>query len=540
MPPVPLIQKHVPVVVVGTGISGLFTALKLASYGLKTLLVTKAALDDSNSRYAQGGIAAVLPNNADDSLALHLQDTIAAGAGLVDALAAQSILSEGYASIEDLLAYGVPFDRRPDASLALTREAAHSVDRILHAGGDATGHQVEMTLIDQTRKHAQIEVSEYTQVVELLMSEGQCQGCLAVNYRTGEVWEIHSPHVILATGGVGRLYSHTTNPAVATGDGISVACRAGADIANMEFIQFHPTAFYAEGNLHFLISEALRGEGGILRTIHGERFAHRYHPDGELGPRDIVTRAIYAEMRETRQPHVYLDITHLPSDTIERRFPTILANCQAFGVDIRTDWIPVAPAAHYLMGGISVDVHGESTLPGLYAVGEVAHTGLHGANRLASNSLLECLVLARRVSQLVSDRVGPSAPSLSIEQTPAPQVASAPAAYRFDCPEALERAQAHLRQVMWSRVGILRNQTDLEQALFEIQQLEARAMQAGWAHVVPAGVELDNQLVVARLIAEAALHRTESRGAHCRTDYPEVSKESLPPLGTILLEKEAI
>lgn len=513
----PFIAKQVPALVIGTGISGLFTAIKLASSGVKTLLLTKSRLDDSNSRYAQGGIAAVLPSNPGDSLELHLQDTIRAGAGLCNESASRSILSEGYPAIEDLLHYGVPFDRKPNHELALTREAAHSIERILHAGGDATGHSVEMTLIDRVKAEPLIEVIEYAQVVELLTKNGRCTGCRAVNYKTQEEIGVISPHIILATGGIGRLYSHTTNPAIATGDGISLAHQIGAHVDNMEFIQFHPTAFYAGGELHFLVSEALRGEGGILRNKAGERFAFNYHPDGELAPRDIVTRAIYAEMQTARMPHVYLDITHLPAETIEKRFPTILASCLKFGVDIRKDWIPVAPAAHYLMGGITVDVEGKSSIPGLYAVGETAFTGLHGANRLASNSLLECVVLARRVARYVVHAV-----QKTTTTPPTPDIQPA-GRYTFEPDPAIPQTIDNLHRLMWDYVGILRHETGLRHASETIHHLLETMPKLGWQYQVPAGAELYNQLIIAKLITDAALDRQESLGAHTRTDHPESS-----------------
>ncbi|WP_373532142.1 L-aspartate oxidase [Vampirovibrio sp.] len=517
--------RQVSALVVGTGISGLFTALKLSAAGIKTLLLTKSALDESNSRYAQGGIAAVLPTNPDDSLALHLQDTIRAGAGLCNEEAARSLLSEGYASIEDLLFYGVPFDRNPDNALAVTREAAHSVQRILHAGGDATGHSVEMALIDKIRNDPRVEVIEYAQVVELLMVDGRCQGCRAVDYQNQREVLVYSPHTVLATGGLGRIYSHTTNPAIATGDGISLAHSAGADIENMEFIQFHPTAFYHNEQLHFLVSEALRGEGGILRDRDGLPFAQKYHPDGELAPRDIVTRAIYAEMRAVSMPYVYLDITHLPAETIEKRFPTILTSCLKFGVDIRKDWIPVAPAAHYLMGGITVDVEGKTTVPGLYAVGETAYTGLHGANRLASNSLLECVVLARRVALYIAQ---------CSEVAPVERPLQMPQQYGFEAEPAMLAALSQLHQLMWEQVGILRSGVGLKQALASIDALLAQVQTGQWQKVIPTGFELANQLNVARLITQAALTRQESRGAHTRLDFPDAELLALPSVAVAL------
>ncbi|HEY9685809.1 MAG TPA: L-aspartate oxidase [Coleofasciculaceae cyanobacterium] len=511
------ITRQISAVVIGTGISGLFTALKLSSNGIKTLLITKSALDESNSRYAQGGIAAVLPDNPDDSLELHLQDTIRAGAGLCNVEASRSILSEGFTAIEDLLHYGVPFDRKPNHQLAVTREAAHSVERIIHAGGDATGHQVEMTLVNRVKNDPNIEVIEYAQVVELLVSENRCYGCRAVDYRNKTEHLVFSSHTVLATGGIGRLYSHTTNPAIATGDGIALAEQAGAKIENMEFIQFHPTAFYADNELHFLISEALRGEGGILRDKNGEPFAGKYHPDGELAPRDIVTRAIYAEMQAAGMPHMYLDISHLPAEVIERRFPTILANCLNFGIDIRKDWIPVAPAAHYLMGGITVDVNGRTSLKGLSAVGETASTGLHGANRLASNSLLECVVLARRVAA----DVAVSRRSMTGDFSPPENADRLPREYRFDSNSDIQAALNELHRLMWECIGILRNEQGLSRALARIDALTEQTSTHQWARVIPAGAELHNQLVVARLVTEASLRRQESLGAHYRTDYPE-------------------
>jgi L-aspartate oxidase len=538
---------HASAVVIGTGISGLFTALKLSAQGVDTLLLTKSSLDESNSRYAQGGIAAVLPENREDSLELHLRDTLQAGAGLCDETAARSILSEGYAAIEDLLCHGVPFDRESQKTddgrvsplrLALGREAAHSVARILHAGGDATGHSVEMTLIDAVKRDPRITVIEYAPVTELLTADGRCVGCRAVDVANRLEYAVFSPHTVLATGGIGRMYSHTTNPAVATGDGIALAGRAGAAIEGMEFVQFHPTAFYADGKVRFLVSEALRGEGGILRNAAGEAFAARYHPDGELAPRDIVTRAIYSEMRAPEAPtnarHVWLDMTHCPAVLLEARFPTILAHALEFGVDIRRDWIPVAPAAHYLMGGVVVDVTGATTRPGLYAVGEVANTGLHGANRLASNSLLECVVLARRVAKRIAEgppstRGGEENQIRLLTET---RLSSRPA---WGNPPEIKQAREALRSLMWESVGILRDGAGLRRALREIERLSGLARREGWDSSLPAGLELWNQLDVARRMAQAAFARRESLGAHTRTDAdPEFSSDEAADCAILL------
>jgi L-aspartate oxidase len=505
--------KTVPAIVIGSGISGLFTALKLSEKGVSVLLITKSALDDTNSRYAQGGIAAVLPESMDDSIELHVQDTLKAGAGLCDESATRSILSEGYPAILDLLAHGVQFDLSKDNQLALTQEAAHSRRRILHAGGDATGHSVEMTLIEKVKADANIDVLEHCQVIELLMAGNRCYGCRAVALQEQHQWLFLSSYTILATGGIGQIYQHTTNPAIATGDGIALAHQAGASVGDMEFVQFHPTAFYSEGKVQFLISEALRGEGGILKNEHGERFAHRYHPDGELAPRDILTRAIFSELQVSSLPYVYLDISHLPLETIETRFPTILANCARFGVDIRKDPIPVTPAAHYMMGGVVVNLQGKSSLDSLYAVGESACTGLHGANRLASNSLLECVVLARRVAEEVSALL-----SLDERFVPPEPVDLNASNFHFEEIPLIQERLTQLHHLMWDTVGITRTDEGLTHALKLVETWQQEGRDNSWQTYVPQGAEFMSQLSVSRLIVESALKRTESVGAHHRLD----------------------
>lgn len=496
------------------------------------MLVTKSGLADNNSRYAQGGIAAVIPSNVEDSIELHVQDTLRAGAGLCDEDVARSILAEGFSAIEDLLAFGVPFDRTRENHLALTQEAAHSTRRIIHAGGDATGHSVEMTLIDKVRQDPLIDVMEYCQVVELLFAGDVCYGCRAVNIQDRCQRMILSMHTVLATGGVGQLYRYTTNPAIASGDGIALASQTGAALRDMEFVQFHPTAFYADGRVHFLISEALRGEGGILKNHKGERFAQNYHPDGELAPRDILTRAIFSELHCEAQPNVFLDITHLPAAQIEARFPTILANCLTFGVDIRRDPIPVTPAAHYMMGGVSVDLTGKTTVQGLYSVGETAYTGLHGANRLASNSLLECVVLARRVAADI--QAGYTSEHYMVPPEP---INFSPKNYDFEEVPAIFERLATLHEVMWTSVGILRSEEGLLNALEAFDTLEAEAEERQWGHCVPHGVEYLNQLQVARFITRAALSRSECLGAHHRLDDP---KNPFEPETSVSVAKEPV
>jgi L-aspartate oxidase len=516
--------KRTSVLVIGSGISGLFTALKIAELGQSVLLLTKTSLHENNSRYAQGGIAAVIPGNMDDSIELHVKDTLVAGAGLCDPEAVKSILSEGFPAVEDLLRYGVPFDLTPNHDLAVTQEAAHSTRRIIHAGGDATGYSVEMTLIEKVKSHAHIEVMEYCQVIELLAAGEKAYGCRAVNYKTQTQCLILAEHTVLATGGVGQIYKYTTNPSIATGDGIALAHQVGATVRDMEFVQFHPTAFYDKGTVHFLISEALRGEGGILTNSEGVAFAKQYHPDGELSPRDILTRAIFSELSKTQSPCVYLDISHLAQDHIENRFPTILANCQTFGVDIRTSPIPVTPAAHYMMGGVAVDLKGKSSLNRLYVVGEAAHTGLHGANRLASNSLLECVVLARRVAETIGE-IGFQDPSTEITLPEPLDLSEHVVQFDRHCPE-LNALQSSLRELMWRKVGIVRQAQALDEVLVELDTLENTVLQHHWHQILPQGLETWSQIRVARMITQAAIQRKDSLGAHFRLN--EESQEAQP------------
>ncbi len=528
--------KSIQAVVIGSGISGLFTALKLSEAGMQVLILTKNALAENNSRYAQGGIAAVLPENSKDSLELHVQDTLNVGADLCEEEVVREILGAGHQAISELLLMGVPFDKNEFGEIELTLEAGHSVRRILHAGGDATGKQVEMTLVNKVHADPNIEVIEDCEVSELLSEDGKCYGCRAIIYNEQKELIILSAYTILATGGLGRLFSQSTNPAGATGNGFSLAYKAEALLHDMEFVQFHPTAFFKDGNAHFLLSEALRGEGGILRNAQGEAFTQHYHPKGDLAPRDVVTRAIYCEIKKNKikeqnkeqeeqqtealaKPHVYLDITHLPNEKIEKRFPTILKTCEQFGIDIRKEWIPVAPAAHYIMGGVEVDLNGRTTVERLFIVGETVWTGLHGGNRLASNSLLECVVLARHCAQEIGKEFKPEA-----EPASSPSLSFEPTAYLFDTPQGLAEDVDALHQLMWQYVGIIRTENGLKQGLIEIEALKQRADIKNYKDYAPLGIDYVNQLLLARLMTEAALAREESRGAHYREDFPEKLK----------------
>lgn len=518
-----------PVVIIGSGIAGLLTALKLAEKQIASMVITKTSLQESSSWMAQGGIAAVLPENTVDSLESHVQDTLKAGAGLSNETVVRSIVEEGAEAIQDLLNLGVPFDRE-NGKLAFTKEAAHSNHRILHAGGDATGRSIQDTLIQAIHNSPWVTVLSQHFVTGLKTHQKTCIGVTVIaNEANSKAFSINTNNIIIATGGIGQLYAQTTNPTIATGDGIALAYEAGAKIQDIEFVQFHPTAFWADGSVKFLISEALRGEGGILRNKMGHAFAKDHHPAGELAPRDIVTRAIFAQMKADQAEHVYLDISHLPTQTIETRFPTILKGCSRFGIDIRTEWIPVAPAAHYGMGGIWVNAEtGETTLPNIYAVGEVVSSGLHGANRLASNSLLECVVLARRVARHIANKPSQELHANSgIKET---------AEYSFakenaTCRQAIQQ----LRQTMWQEVGILRDAKGLNTALNTLKNIRAQAQENAWFTQVPQGIELKNMLLTAEVITLAALNRQESRGAHFRLDFPDVKEPAQHEVQQVLL-----
>jgi L-aspartate oxidase len=510
-------------VIIGSGGAGLFAALLARRHG-SVLVVTKDDRTECNTNYAQGGIASAI--GPGDSPEQHLADTLAAGAGLCHADAVRILVTEGPARVADLIRMGLPFDRDGDA-LALGREGAHGMPRILHAGGDATGRQMELTL-DGVAQQAGIDVRDHTMATALLTERGVIAGVRLLDETSGEQTDVAARFVLLATGGAGQLYAHTTNPAVATGDGVALAYRAGADVADLEFYQFHPTALNLPGAPSFLISEAVRGAGAILRTADGAAFMAKYDPRAELASRDIVARAIVREMEQTGES-VSLDLTHLPADEVRRHFPTISAFCARYGLDIARQPVPVAPAAHYFMGGIVTDLWGETTIRNLFAAGECARSGVHGANRLASNSMLELVVFAHRVVERTLVPIAgrnPHTPALPSRAVSLPHHVAASATPVAGPPPELVREQdsptiAALRQLLWTHAGIVRTADGLA---------AARRQLTDWARMLPPALtraehERANMLLVGSLLVEAALIRQESRGAHARADYPALSDD---------------
>ncbi|MCI4368583.1 MAG: L-aspartate oxidase [Thermoplasmata archaeon] len=491
--------------IVGSGIAGLYVALRCRELGLRPVIITKSRLEESNTRYAQGGIAAAV--GPADSPALHLRDTLRAGAGLVDVRAARVLTEEGPLRIADLVRYGVPFDT-VEGHVSLGREGAHSVARILHAGGDATGLQIEETLRKRVVEEG-IEARERTVLRRL--GEGP-DGELCAWGSTGDRSTpelLDGGPVVLATGGAGSLYLQSSNPAIATGEGVAIAFRAGALVSDLEFIQFHPTAFFRSGAPRHLISEALRGEGALLRNEAGERFMPRYHRDAELASRDIVTRAIHTEVERTRSSCVYLDATAIPRDRLFARFPTICRFLASYALDPSRDRVPVAPVAHYMVGGITTDLEGRSSLPGLLACGEVAATGVHGANRLASNSLLEAVVFGERVvRQLVHPTAGGPKPLGKTLHFPLREGE----ALRDD-----RKVVETVQRLLWESVGIVRRGPGLRSAVHTLEELSRKLEPERESALASPGA---NAVLTALLIARSALARTESRGAHYRSDYP--------------------
>jgi L-aspartate oxidase len=500
-------MKHYDYIIVGSGIAGLYSALLAIELG-SVLIITKGGIEDCNTRYAQGGIAAAIGQN--DSADIHFKDTIAAGDGLCDEEAVRILVEEAPDRIADLIRFGVPFDTL-EGEVALTREAAHSVPRILHAGGDATGEYIEVALSEQVR-FSPIKVFEYCVAAEIIIANGRVSGIRAVDYRSGITEDYTCKFVILATGGAGKMFKYTTNSDTATGDGIALAYSAGAYISDMEFFQFHPTALRLPGVHPFLISEAVRGEGGVLKNVEGRRFMPDYTPDADLAPRDVVARSILFEMRKTGSDRVFLDVTHLPAAKITTRFPHIYRFCLERGIDITRGLIPVAPAAHYLMGGVRVNTWGETNILGLFAAGETACTGVHGANRLASNSLLEVLVFSKRILQRTmepSTKVSSALEAMSVSHLPSRETPR-------DVPVL---NLANLQNLLWDNVGIVRSLQSL---------YEAALVLAAWHNTLPVptdrlSYEINTMVINARLLTEAALLREESRGAHYRSDFPQSS-----------------
>jgi L-aspartate oxidase len=509
---VPFHPKHVPhrfadVLVIGGGLAGLRAALAVPPE-LAVLVITKGGLRQSNSNYAQGGIAGVI--DPEDRFEDHIADTLAAGGGLCDEAVVEMVVREAPARIGELIEWGTHFDQAA-GGLALGREGGHSHHRIVHALGDATGKEVMRAVIDRTCAMPNVETWEHAFTLDLLTHEGRCRGALVWSERQGQtlVW---AKQTILCTGGSGQIYRETTNPEVATGDGLAIAWRAGAELRDMEFMQFHPTVLYIAGSSRSLITEAMRGEGARLVDRDGHQFMSEYDPRGELAPRDVVSRAIVTQMERTRHPNVYLDLTHLDPDAVRARFPGIAATCAEFDLDITRDWIPVRPGAHYMMGGVSVDIEGRTSLPGLWAAGECTSSGLHGANRLASNSLLEGLVFGAHAGAGAA-REAASADddfrAVALANPPLEEGA-----------EVLDLADIRnsLKSQMWRSAGVRRERQRLLEAAGTIDRWCGYVLERQFNDT--SGWELQNMLTVARIMIEGAMTREETRGVHLRTDFP--------------------
>ena len=513
--------------VIGSGVAGLRAAIELSREG-RVVMLTKGHPLQSASIFAQGGVAVAL--SEEDDVSIHLTDTVNAGHGLCRLEAVRALVEEGPDRIQELIRWGAKFDK-VGGKFAFAREAAHTRSRILRARGDATGNEMVRVLMAHAGRQKRIHRMTFHFTVDLVVEDGRCCGAVVMNENSGEQFILPAKAVVLSTGGAGQIYARTTNPPNATGDGIAMAFRAGAQLQDVEFVQFHPTALYVPSSPPFLLSEAMRGEGGQLRNHKGEAFMERYHPLGALAPRDIVARAIWAEMAATRSRHVYLDVTHLGSDFVKRRFPTIYATCLRHDIDITEEWIPVSPSAHYMMGGVWTDLNGATTLPGLFAAGEVACSGVHGANRLASNSLLEGLVFGMRA--------GAAAIAWAARQT-VPDLAKQVAAlrhgerYRLDDAEKLRNS---LRRTMWGQVGIVRSRESLVRA---VAQLSRWGRMVSESFATRADLEVKNMVQVAHCVAEAALWRENSVGAHFRSDFPDSKRPGWKRHSQISLQEPSI
>ena len=513
-------DRHVPqyrfdVVVVGSGAAGGVAALSAASLGVSVALIAKAGLNDTNTQFAQGGMAAVL--SPTDSFESHVADTLRVGCGLSEPAVVQEVVHGGPAAVEHLRDLGAQFDRSSDGALALSREGGHSHARIIHAQGDATGLEIQRSVASALERHPRITTFVNTFVFDLLSGQdGTVVGALCRTER-GDLVGFSARAVVLSTGGAGQIYRETTNPAIATGDGIAMGFRAGATVRDLEFVQFHPTCLYIAGAARVLISEVVRGAGGALRDRHGVRFMQKYHPEGELAPRDVVSRAVFARMVSTGDTSVYLDLSQIGTDP-HTLFPGISRICRFFGIDIAKDPIPVRPGAHYMVGGLAVDLDGRTSVPGLWAVGECASSGLHGANRMGSNSLLEAVVLGLRTGAraAASATEGPAATHGEVVCS---DHAKAPARVQLN----IEDLTYSLKSMMWRQMGVERDRAGLEDAAAKLE-FWTRAV-SSLAPDQPRAWELRNMLLVARLATLSALAREESRGVHWRSDHPSSQEQ---------------
>ena len=518
--------------VLGSGIAGVRAAIELARAG-HVLVLSKGELYESSTEYAQGGIAAAL--SEDDEVALHLHDTLQAGDGLCREEAVRILVEEGPRLIQELIEWGMKFDRN-GTKLAFTREGAHSRSRVLHAHGDSTGREILRALMAKAKSLPAIQVQPYAFAVDLLMDGRRVCGVEYLDEKSGVLRKVHADAVLLATGGLGQVYKETTNPSVACGDGVAIAWRAGAMLSDMEFVQFHPTALYMKGAPRFLLSEALRGEGAQLRNLDLERFMPRYHEAAELAPRDVVSRAIVTEMHRCKSEFVYLDLTSLDAEHIKKRFPRIHSTCLEYNLDITTDLMPVRPAAHYAMGGVATDLKGATDLEGLYAAGEVAATGVHGANRLASNSLLEGLVYGASAARaMIAQLQGTASAERAAAAKPAVAALSSPAQHPGPVPAQVDKLLCEVRSIMWDKVGVIRRGKELQEAVKRLLAISLPPTGAPSRQYY----EAQNILEVARLIARSALAREESCGAHYRTDFP-LKNETVPPQHSFVSEQSEV
>lgn len=496
------------ILIMGSGVAGLSAAIE-ASKHCSVLVVTKDKIDENNTVYAQGGIAVVL--SAGDTIVKHIKDTLDAGQGLCDKAAVKTVVSEGPKRVHELIEWGAAFDKEDDR-LIFTQEGGHSFPRIIRAQGDSTGREVEHALIRLVKEYKNITVLEHTFATDLITRDGICHGAIVWHAKKGTTL-IWAKRTILATGGCGQVYRETTNPDVATGDGLAMAYRAGAVLQDMEFVQFHPTTLYIAGAVRFLITETVRGEGGILRNKRGERFMPRYHQQAELAPRDVVSQSILKEMQKTDHTNVYIDVRHIPRERLYTRFPKIKEICDSFGIDIAKDLIPVRPSAHYMIGGIKTDRFSRTTVRQLYACGEAACTGMHGANRLGSNSLLEGLVTGYTAGKDACESIQKSVRKL-VPYTIHESMGLSKISW-LD----LNDIRNSLKSLMWRDAGIERDERHLLEAEEMIEMWGSYVMDKEFSN--PTGWELQNMILVSSLIVSSALKRKESRGVHHRTDYPE-------------------